>query len=176
VAAFPSKPETRSHRDFRNREADFGLAFRLNPDSFGVILAALNPMKPTEKLKDTIRGPQLTQKRIVAALAVAALADFLQIALVPGQWFLVQQMIDVIAAVLTFLALGFHILLLPTFIVELFPVVDMMPTWTACVIAVIALRKREQRREQPPEPIEIESEVIPPETPSSDGSQSGSRK
>ena len=46
---------------------------------------------------------------------------------------------------LTMWALGFHWLLLPTFVVELFPAVDMLPTWTACVIAVIALRKRAER-------------------------------
>ena len=46
---------------------------------------------------------------------------------------------------LTMRILGFHILLLPTFVVELVPLVDDFPTWTACVAAVIALRKREQR-------------------------------
>ena len=43
--------------------------------------------------------------------------------------------------ILTSLALGFHVLLLPTFVIELFPFVDMAPTWTGCVLAVIALRR-----------------------------------
>ncbi len=50
--------------------------------------------------------------------------------------------------VLTMWALGFHWLLLPTFALELVPALDDLPTWTACVIAVIALRKRAERAAQ----------------------------
>ena len=104
----------------------------------------------------TIRfaGPQLTQKRVSAAIAIAAVADFLQIALVPLEWLFVQQIIDVVAMALTTLVLGFHLLLLPTFLIEFVPGVDMLPTWTGCVIAVIALRKREQRPPKEPPVIE----------------------
>jgi hypothetical protein len=41
--------------------------------------------------------------------------------------------------------LGFHLLFLPTFVLEILPVVDVIPTWTACVLAVIAIRRREKR-------------------------------
>jgi hypothetical protein len=34
--------------------------------------------------------------------------------------------------------IGFHRLLLPTFIIELLPVADLLPTWTGCVAPVIA--------------------------------------
>jgi hypothetical protein len=51
----------------------------------------------------------------------------------------------VAAMVVTMGLLGFHLLLLPTFVVELVPLVDITPTWTECVIAVIALRKHAQR-------------------------------
>jgi hypothetical protein len=45
---------------------------------------------------------------------------------------------------------------LPTFVAELFPIMDMLPTWTACTLAVIAIRKREQHRPPPDKPaIEI---------------------
>lgn len=91
--------------------------------------------------------PKLTPLRIALALGVALVADGLQMALGPLGWVGAVQVIDVIAAVAAFLILGFHFLLLPTFVVELFPIVDMMPTWTACVAAVIALRKRESRIE-----------------------------
>ena len=43
---------------------------------------------------------------------------------------------------LTCAALGFHMLLLPTFVIELVPVADMLPTWTGCTAAVVMLRKR----------------------------------
>jgi hypothetical protein len=36
--------------------------------------------------------------------------------------------------------------------VELVPVLDDLPTWTACTAAVIALRKREQNNNPPPAP------------------------
>lgn len=88
---------------------------------------------------------------MVIALAVAVTADSLQFFSGPFGWAGLDQAIDLVALVLTTRAIGFHLLLLPTFIVEVFPVVDMLPTWTACVIAVIALRKREQNRAAPPD-------------------------
>ena len=76
------------------------------------------------------------------ALSVAMIADGLQMALGPLGWFGTVQFLDVVAMVLSTLALGFHLLLLPTFVLEFIPLVDMIPTWTGCVVAVIALRKR----------------------------------
>jgi hypothetical protein len=49
--------------------------------------------------------------------------------------------------------LGFHVLLLPTFALELVPLVQDLPTWTACVAAVIVLRKRRQQPPPPPAPV-----------------------
>ncbi len=89
---------------------------------------------------------------MLLALAVAAAADGLQFLLLGLGWVGIDQAIDVVAMLLTMWILGFHILLLPTFVVEFIPVADMLPTWTGCVIAVIALRKREQRTAPPPHP------------------------
>jgi hypothetical protein len=108
-----------------------------------------------DKLTGRFTAPRLTRGRIVLALLVGLSADALQILLpVPPA----PEIIDVVAAVLTFWLLGFHLLLLPTFVIELIPVVDMLPTWTACVGAVIALRKREQAGEIPPA-LEVEATV-----------------
>ncbi|MCX6894880.1 MAG: hypothetical protein NTZ16_05140 [Verrucomicrobia bacterium] len=95
-----------------------------------------------QKLATRFQTPQLTRTRIVSALAVAVVADGIQIPLqaVP----VAPEIIDVIAMVATSAILGFHWLLLPTFLVEFVPLVDMMPTWTGCVVGVIALRKRAQ--------------------------------
>jgi hypothetical protein len=124
-------------------------------------------MNLLDKLTGRLTAPKLTRKRIVLALLVALAADALQIpfAVPPG-----PEIIDVIAAVLTFWLLGFHLLLLPTFVVEFIPVVDMLPTWTACVGAVIALRKHEQGKSPPV--IDVDSSpagttappVLPPST------------
>ncbi len=103
-----------------------------------------------DKLNGLFPAPRLTRRRIVAALTVGVVADFLQVALLPLEWLFVQQIVDVIAMGLTMWLLGFHPLLLPTFVVEFIPIVDMLPTWTGCVIAVIALRKRAQRVTVPP--------------------------
>jgi hypothetical protein len=111
-------------------------------------------MKLPGKLNHPLRVPRLTRGRIVLALVIAVVADGMQFLL--GLLPLADQAIDVMAMVLTSWVIGFHWLLLPTFALEFVPVLDELPTWTACVIAVIALRKREQRSLPPPDkPIEI---------------------
>ena len=102
-------------------------------------------MNPLEKFNGLFHAPRLTRTRIILALAVAVVADGLQMLLGPFGWAGPDEIIDVIALALTSWILGFHLLLLPTFVVEFIPVADMLPSWTACVAAVIVLRKREQR-------------------------------
>jgi len=107
-------------------------------------------MNLLDKLNGRFPVPRLTRGRIIAALGVAVVADFLQVALLPLEWLFMQQIVDVMAMGLTMWLLGFHLLLLPTFVVEFVPVMDMLPTWTGCVIAVIALRKGTQQQSAPP--------------------------
>jgi hypothetical protein len=109
-------------------------------------------VKPPPKLEKLFRARQLTRLRMVAALAVAVAADGLQLLLGPLGWAFPDQIIDAVAMILTAWLIGFHVLLLPTFVAELVPVLDDLPNWTACVIAVIALRKREQRVAPPTPP------------------------
>jgi hypothetical protein len=80
---------------------------------------------------------------MAVALLAAIVADGLQIFLQAVPF--APQGIDIVAAVIVNLAIGFHVLLLPTFVIELIPVIDDLPTWTGCVLAVIALRKRQDR-------------------------------
>ncbi len=118
-------------------------------------------MTLTDKIKAACAAPQtLTIKRIVAAVAIALVADGLQIPFqaVP----LAPEIIDVIAMAFTIWLLGFHLLLLPTFAVEFIPVIDMLPTWTGCVLAVIALRKRSDNNAPP--------QIAPPAPPMIDTS------
>jgi hypothetical protein len=109
-------------------------------------------MSSPEKLNFLRQAPPLTRLRTVLALAVAIAADGLQIGLFPVAWTFAHSAVDVVAMVLTMLLLGFHLLLLPTFVVELIPVADMLPTWTGCVTAVILLRKRAQKQSPAPPP------------------------
>ena len=94
--------------------------------------------------------PILTKRRIWAAYAVAVAADVLQFILGPFGWAMADELLDVMAAGATWSLLGFHPLLLPTFVVEFMPIVDMLPTWTGCVALVVALRKKQQATVPPP--------------------------
>jgi hypothetical protein len=109
-------------------------------------------MKLPEKLNHTLRAPKLTRTRTVLALALAIVADGSQFLLGPLGWTFGDQIIDVVAMLLTSWLIGFHWLLLPTFVLELIPLADELPTWTACVVAVIVLRKREQKKPPPAPP------------------------
>jgi hypothetical protein len=113
-------------------------------------------MKLPDDLNRMFRAPKLTRTWIILALAVAVFADGLQLLLGPLGWVFSDQTIDCVAMVLTSWLIGFHILLLPAFVIELVPVLEDLPTWTACTIAVIVLRKREQRNIPPPDKPTIE--------------------
>lgn len=115
------------------------------------------------------RNPRLTRQRIAMALSVAVLADAVQVILGPLGMVLPDEVIDVAAMALISIALGFHPLLLPTFLIELFPLVEMLPTWTACTMAVIVMRRSgEEGMPRPPNPTRPVVTVSAPEsTPSS---------
>lgn len=115
-------------------------------------------------------SPQLTKTRLRAALVIALLADALQLVMVTPPF---PEMIDLGAMVLTIWLLGFHWLLLPTFAVEFVPFVDMLPTWTGCVTAVIALRKREAAA--PPPTVNAPPPLSPPPQLPRDNEDQGTR-
>lgn len=112
----------------------------------------VNQLMNLEKLNVLFRAPRLTMLRMVLAFVTAVVADGLQLLLGPFGWEGFDQAIDVVAMVAISRIVGFHILLLPTFVVELVPVIEDLPTWTACTVAVIFLRKREQNNPPPPPP------------------------
>jgi hypothetical protein len=109
-------------------------------------------MNLTERLNSLVRVPAMTPARMVLALAIAVAADGLQLLAGPLGWAFFDQAVDGVTMILITRVIGFHVLLLPTFVVELVPLLDDLPTWTACTAAVIALRKREQSRPPPPAP------------------------
>ncbi len=78
---------------------------------------------------------------MIVAFSVAVAADALQMMLGPLGWAFADQIIDLVAMGVVVWLVGFHPLLLPTFILELIPGIVMLPTWTACVAAVIVLRR-----------------------------------
>ena len=114
------------------------------------------------KLAVRLAVPPLTSKRIWFAFTVAAVTDAIQLGLGPLGWVFIDESLDVIAMVLTWWALGFHMLLLPTFVIEFIPVADWLPTWTGCVGAVVMLRKRAQSRPPPLDLATPDVRALPP--------------
>jgi len=97
--------------------------------------------------------PVLTRRRIWLAYGIAVAADGLQILLAPAGpagWLFLDDALDVLAMVLLTAVLGFHPFFLPTFLAELVPIVDMLPTWTGCTALVIATRRRQRAAAAPP--------------------------
>jgi hypothetical protein len=109
--------------------------------------------------------PALTTTRIYLAFAVAGFADLLQIPIhycegmlngsfiegvignpiaAPAHFFGI--LVDLFAAVVTTILIGFHPALLPSFIVKVVPTIAGLPTWTTCVAYVVWQRKHESPR------------------------------
>src|SRR4051812_31982366 len=87
-----------------------------------------------------------------AALVIAIVADVLQWCFGPFGFVGADQAIDIMAMASTMWLLGFHPLLLPTALMEFMPVVDLLPTWTGCVLLVIARRKKQESSVEEPKP------------------------
>jgi hypothetical protein len=83
---------------------------------------------------------EISPARVNAARIIAVVADCLQIMVFPAfaEGFVspANDVLDVVVAVSMYLLLGFHWALLPTFFVELMPMADLIPTWTAAVFLI----------------------------------------
>jgi hypothetical protein len=97
-----------------------------------------------------VTPPLLTPSRTRLAYAVAVGTDLVQLGLGPLGWYGADEILDVIATAVMWRLLGFHPLLLPTFVIEFLPITDILPTWTGCVALVVAARKRQQANIPPP--------------------------
>jgi hypothetical protein len=85
----------------------------------------------------------VTPASVRMAYAVAVAVDVMQLLLGPFGWAGVDEVLDVGAMYATSRLLGFHPLLLPTFVLEFVPFTDLLPTWTGCVALVIRARRRQ---------------------------------
>jgi hypothetical protein len=111
-------------------------------------------------MKNLLRIPVLTRRRIWLAFGVAIVADAMQFLAGPPGWLGFDEAIDVGAMGFLTWVLGFHPLFLPTFVLEMIPPFsEVVPTWTGCVAVVVALRRRTQQDGQPP-PASRPSDVI----------------
>lgn len=110
-----------------------------------------------QRIEDPKRRPA---PRARTALAVALIVDVVQWVLVPltvgGIASPVNNIIDVGVAFAMIVLVGWHWAFLPTFIAELVPVVDLVPTWTIAVWLATRGGKGEPELETPREPSSAE--------------------
>jgi hypothetical protein len=85
-------------------------------------------------------APLLTPRRIWIARGLALLVDLAQVALLPAELTPLNNGVDVGTALAMVALVGWHWAFLPTFLAELVPFVDLVPTWTLAVL--IATRGR----------------------------------
>jgi hypothetical protein len=115
----------------------------------------------------------LTPARIRAARSVAIAADFLQIVVFPvfagGAASIVNDILDVAVAISMSFLVGWHWAFLPSFLAELVPFFDLVPTWTAAVF--FATRKGTAQNPATGAGPVIDTEVVKNQKPS--GGQSG---
>jgi hypothetical protein len=76
----------------------------------------------------------LTPRRILLARVLAVLVDLAQVALLPAELTPLNNAIDVATAIALVALVGWHWAFLPTFLAELVPFVDLVPSWTLAVM------------------------------------------
>ena len=103
-----------------------------------------------------VKKPELTRNRIIAAFTVAVVADLLEFPITAAEATFLGApvgelgagLVDIIVFGIMTRLLGFHWMFLPTFVVEVIPGLDILPTWVGCVGFVVWKRKKKDA--QPP--------------------------
>lgn len=73
-------------------------------------------------------------RRVLAARIVAVVVDLAQYALLPAALTPLNNVIDIATGLVMIWLVGWHWAFLPTFVAELVPFVDLVPTWTLAVM------------------------------------------
>jgi hypothetical protein len=101
--------------------------------------------------------PKLTRNRIMAAYAIAVIADVLEFPIAAAEITVAGAPLGELSAffldcivmgAMTNL-LGFHWMFLPSFGLEVIPGLNLLPTWVGCVAFVVWQRKKEQKSQPP---------------------------
>lgn len=89
-----------------------------------------------------IPKPPITPAQKRAAIAVAGAIDLAQIAILPGLGlaYVLDDALDFLAAVILVAICGFKWQFMAAFFLELVPVVDIFPTWTALALTLPTTR------------------------------------
>jgi hypothetical protein len=108
------------------------------------------------------RQAPVSNKRKGIALAVAGVADIVQIVLFPmfveGALSPFEDALDIAVAIALLVILGFRWRLAFAFALELVPGADLFPTWTAVVLSVPSVPAETQQPGAPPPPPALQSD------------------
>jgi hypothetical protein len=100
-----------------------------------------------------------TPDRVKAARIIAIAADLIQIGgfsiFWPGFASVADDVLDVAVGVVLTLLIGWHWSFLPSFIAELVPGMDLIPTWTAAVLFATRGKGKVHKVEPEQEPIKV---------------------
>jgi hypothetical protein len=104
----------------------------------------------------------LTPNRIRVARTIAICADLLQLGLFPlfGEGFIspLNNILDVVVCILLTLLVGWHYAFLPSLVVEVVPMFDLVPTWTIAIFLATG-------QKQAPPPVATTTVVVDTERP-----------
>ena len=99
-----------------------------------------------------MQKPVLTKERIKLAYAIAIVADVLEFPITAAEMTILgapggeaaASFLDCVVMAAMTKVLGFHWVFVPSFLVEVVPGLDLLPTWVGCVAFVVWQRKKEQ--------------------------------
>ena len=95
--------------------------------------------------------PPLT-RRVLIARVLAVAVDLAQFALLPAELTPLNNVVDVLTGVAMLGLVGWHWAFLPTFLAELVPFVDLVPSWTLAVMFATRGRNAPGAPGAPPPP------------------------
>ncbi len=106
---------------------------------------------------DIMGKPVLTKERIKLAYAIAIIADVPEFPITGAEMTILgapggeaaASALDCIVMVAMTKLLGFHWAFVPSFLVEIVPGLDLLPTWVGCVAFVVWQRKKQQSQSAP---------------------------
>jgi hypothetical protein len=112
---------------------------------------------------------ELDRRKVIAARTIAVMADAVQVGLLPlfleGALSTVNDVLDVaVAGILTALV-GWHWAFVPSFVAELVPVLNLVPSWTAAVFIATRNSSAAVSAPEPPLPLPPPSSQSSPQQP-----------
>jgi len=94
----------------------------------------------------------MTPRRVLIARVLAVAVDLAQFALLPAELTPLNNVVDVLTGVAMLGLVGWHWAFLPTFLAELVPFVDLVPSWTLAVMFATRGPKAPDSPGAPPPP------------------------